>query len=199
MPDRKTVMISSTARDLPEHRKEAMDACLRQGMFPMMMEHLPASDADAISCFAGDGGSCGHLRRHLRASLRLRAGRGQPDDLRHRDGVQPGGRTQDPAPDLRHGQGPPDHIDRCGDRRGRDQARSVQEAAPGDKIVNFFKSPADLRALVINSLSQRIASPTSRRSTTSATSPRRPRRTSRTRTPSCRRTGWSAGRRSSIC
>src|SRR2546430_2855077 len=45
---RKTVMISSTARDLPEHRKEVMDACLRQGMFPQMMEHLPASDAEAI-------------------------------------------------------------------------------------------------------------------------------------------------------
>src|SRR5229473_220331 len=45
---RKTVMISSTARDLPEHRKEVMDACLRQGMFPIMMEHLPASDDEAI-------------------------------------------------------------------------------------------------------------------------------------------------------
>jgi Domain of unknown function (DUF4062) len=43
------VLISSTARDLPEHRKEVMDACLRQGMFPTMMEHLPAADADAIS------------------------------------------------------------------------------------------------------------------------------------------------------
>src|SRR2546430_4194165 len=46
---RKTVMISSTARDLPEHRKEVQDACLRQGMFPTMMEHLSASDADAIA------------------------------------------------------------------------------------------------------------------------------------------------------
>jgi len=26
-------MISSTARDLPEHRKVAMDACLRQGFY----------------------------------------------------------------------------------------------------------------------------------------------------------------------
>src|SRR5882672_2951358 len=42
------VMISSTARDLPEHRKEVMDACLRQGMFPIMMEHLPAIDAESI-------------------------------------------------------------------------------------------------------------------------------------------------------
>ena len=45
----KKVMISSTARDLPLHRKEVMAACLRQGMFPTMMEHLPASDAKAIS------------------------------------------------------------------------------------------------------------------------------------------------------
>src|SRR5437870_12697151 len=44
-----TVMISSTLRDLPTHRKEVMDACLRQDMFPKMMEHLPASDAEAIS------------------------------------------------------------------------------------------------------------------------------------------------------
>ena len=48
MPDRKTVIISSTARDLPKHRQTVMDACLRQGMFPLMMEHLPASDADVI-------------------------------------------------------------------------------------------------------------------------------------------------------
>ena len=40
MPERKTVMISSTARDLPEHRKEVMDACLRQGMFPVMIEQM---------------------------------------------------------------------------------------------------------------------------------------------------------------
>jgi hypothetical protein len=47
-PKYKTAMISSTSVDLPEHRKEAMDACLRQGIFPRAMEHLPARDADAI-------------------------------------------------------------------------------------------------------------------------------------------------------
>ena len=45
----KKVMISSTALDLPEHRDLVNDACLRQGMFPVMMEHLPAADADAIA------------------------------------------------------------------------------------------------------------------------------------------------------
>lgn len=47
--DRKTVMISSTARDLTEHRKEVIDACMRQGMFPLMMEYLPANDDEAVS------------------------------------------------------------------------------------------------------------------------------------------------------
>jgi hypothetical protein len=49
MAEHKNVIVSSTARDLPDHRKEVMDACLRQGMFPHMMEHLPANDAEAIS------------------------------------------------------------------------------------------------------------------------------------------------------
>jgi hypothetical protein len=45
---RKSAMISSTVRDLPTHRREIMDACLREGVFPLAMEHLPARDADAI-------------------------------------------------------------------------------------------------------------------------------------------------------
>jgi hypothetical protein len=42
-------MISSTARDLPEHREQARLACERAGFAPHdMMEHLTARDADAI-------------------------------------------------------------------------------------------------------------------------------------------------------
>jgi hypothetical protein len=48
MPERIDVMISSTAQDLPAYRQQAMEASMRQGMFPIMMEHLPALDADAI-------------------------------------------------------------------------------------------------------------------------------------------------------
>lgn len=43
---RPTIMVSSTARDLPEYRKEVLDACLRQGMFPILMEYLPANDEE---------------------------------------------------------------------------------------------------------------------------------------------------------
>ena len=42
-------MISSTARDLPAHREKVMHACMRLGMFyPEMMEHLTATDANAL-------------------------------------------------------------------------------------------------------------------------------------------------------
>lgn len=49
MAERIDVFISSTSLDLPTHRKEAIDACLRMGMFPIAMEQLPASDANAVS------------------------------------------------------------------------------------------------------------------------------------------------------
>jgi hypothetical protein len=48
MADRKIVMISSTTNDLAEHRRQVSDACLSQRMIPLMMEHLPASDAQAV-------------------------------------------------------------------------------------------------------------------------------------------------------
>jgi hypothetical protein len=41
-------MISSTALDLPEHREQAVNACLSEEVFPIGMEHLPARDADAV-------------------------------------------------------------------------------------------------------------------------------------------------------
>jgi hypothetical protein len=49
MADQLRVMISSTARDLPEHRKQILEACLRQGMFPLRMEDLPANSDEAAA------------------------------------------------------------------------------------------------------------------------------------------------------
>ena len=42
-------MISSTALDLPDHRKEIHEGCERAGFEPHMMEMLPALDADALA------------------------------------------------------------------------------------------------------------------------------------------------------
>jgi tetratricopeptide (TPR) repeat protein len=47
---RRTVMISSTALDLPEHREQVRLACERAGFAPHdMMEHLTALNADAVT------------------------------------------------------------------------------------------------------------------------------------------------------
>ena len=163
MPDRKTVMISSTARDLPEHRKEAMDACLRQGMFPEMMEHLPASD---------DGCDPASLEMVDRADIYLGI-------FAHRYGYVP--KENNPrrisVTEMEYNRAverkiprlifvmDKDHpitIDRCGDGRGRDRnSKTSKSDSDRSTSSSFFKSPADLRALVINRLSQHIANPTS--------------------------------------
>ena len=47
--NRRSVMISSTALDLPEHREQVRLGCERAGFAPHdMMEHLAALNADAI-------------------------------------------------------------------------------------------------------------------------------------------------------
>ena len=197
MPDRKTVMISSTARDLPEHRKEAMDACLRQGMFPTMMEHLPASDDEAIS-----------------ASLEMvDAADIYVGIFAHRYGYVPAGHAIS-VTEMEYNRAVERKIPRLIFVMDKDHPITIDQVELGEgavkleafkkrlltgNIVNFFKSPADLRAQVINSLSQQ-REPDLTDVPLRQRHPRaRPRRTSRTRTPSCRRTGWSAGRRSSIC
>jgi tetratricopeptide (TPR) repeat protein len=49
MSQHQDVMISSTIIDLEEHRKQALDAVLRVGMHPLMMEHQPSSGNEAIT------------------------------------------------------------------------------------------------------------------------------------------------------
>lgn len=49
MADVKVAMISSTIKDLSEHREKVLDACLRQKVQPSMMEHWPSSDANGVS------------------------------------------------------------------------------------------------------------------------------------------------------
>lgn len=47
-PGQITAMISSTALDLPDHRKAAFEACLKAGFFPIGMEQLPPRDATGV-------------------------------------------------------------------------------------------------------------------------------------------------------
>lgn len=152
MSDKPQVMISSTARDLPAHRKEMMDACLRQGMFPMMMEHLPASDLEAIS-----------------ASLKMVDEAGiYVGVFAHRYGYVPKGHDISITEmeynraverkilrlifvmDETH----PITIKDVEEGEGAIKLKAFKERVQTENIVNFFASPADLRAHVINSLSQ---------------------------------------------
>jgi major membrane immunogen (membrane-anchored lipoprotein) len=152
VPQHATVVIGSTARDLPEHRKEVVDACLRQGMFPMMMEHLPASDADAIEA---------SLQMVDEADIYLGV-------LAHRYGYVPKGHdisvtemeynraVERKIPrllfvmDKEH----PITIDDVEMGEGAVKLEAFKKRLLAENVVNFFKSPADLRAHVINSLSQ---------------------------------------------
>jgi len=150
-PNRKNVMISSTARDLPEHRKEVEDACLRQGMFPMMMEHLPASDAEAI------GASLDMVNQ---ADIYLGV-------FAHRYGYVPKGHDIS-VTEMEYNRAVERNIPRLIFVMGEDhpikakdleienaaKLKAFKERIQTENIVNFFDSPADLRAHAINSLSQ---------------------------------------------
>jgi hypothetical protein len=142
--EKHTVIISSTLRDLPEHRKEVMDACLRQGMFPVMMEHLPASDDEAIS-----------------ASLKM------VDDadiyvgiFGHRYGYEPKGHAisvtemeyncvverKIPRLIFVMDKDHPIKIEDVEMGEGAAKLDALKKRLLAENIVNFFKSPADLRA-----------------------------------------------------
>ncbi|MBZ0283625.1 MAG: DUF559 domain-containing protein [Anaerolineae bacterium] len=152
MAERVDVMISSTARDLPVHRKEAMDACLRQGMFPIMMEHLPASDDEAISVSLG-------MVDEAEIYMGIFA---------YRYGYIPKGHeisvtemeysraVERKIPRLIFVMGE-DHDIKGADVEKGDGATKLEtfkNRVQTENIVNFFDSPADLRAKIIDSLSK---------------------------------------------
>src|SRR5438309_2937159 len=149
----KKVMISSTARDLPEHRKEVLDACLRQGMFPSMMEHLPAIDSEAIAT---------SLKMVDEADIYLGI-------FAHRYGYVPKGYDIS-ITEMEYNRavecGIPrliflmhdDHPVKPADvetGEGAEKLKALKERLKTDRVVGFFKSPDELLALAIQSLSER--------------------------------------------
>lgn len=151
-------MISSTARDLPKHRKEVMDACLRQGMFPTMMEHLPANDAEAIAAslkmvdeadvyvgvFAHRYGYVPKTNNHQQISI---------TEMEYNRAVERKIPRSIFVIDKNHplADFTIDDIDTGENAAKLAQFKSRVEI---ENVVNFFKSPSDLRAHAINSLSQ---------------------------------------------
>jgi HEAT repeat protein len=143
-------MISSTALDLPLHRKEVMDACLGQGLQPRMMEHLPAADADAIreSLRLVDEadvyvGIIAHRYGYVPMPHNISI-----TEMEYKRAVE---RRIPRLIFLMHD----DHPVKLADVE-RGEGASLLEAfklrLQTEQVVAFFKSPEDLRAQVIHSL-----------------------------------------------
>jgi formylglycine-generating enzyme required for sulfatase activity len=145
-------MISSTARDLPEHRKQVMAACLAQDMFPEMMEHLPATDADAVteSLHMVDEADVylgvfawryGYVPRGYDISI---------TEMEYNRAVERG------IPRLlflMHDEHPVKAAD-VEKGPGAAKLEALKQRMMVERVANFFKSPDDLRAQVINCLSK---------------------------------------------
>jgi hypothetical protein len=143
-------MISSTAQDLWIHRKAVMDACLSLDVFPSMMEHMPATDADAIG-----------------ASLKMVDGADVYIGVfANRYGYVPEGAdisiTEMEYQRAIECQIPtliflidPKHPAITGDSEMPENVaklHALKERLKKQHVVNFFRSPDDLRANVMKSL-----------------------------------------------
>ena len=146
-------MISSTARDLPEHREKVMRACLRlKSLHPDIMELLSATDANAVEV---------SLRMVEEADIYLgvfgfRYGYVPPGsdisvtEMEYNRAVERG------IPRLifmMH----EDHRLKATDvetGEGAEKLKKLKEKIQTDRVVGFFKSPDELLALVIQTLSE---------------------------------------------
>jgi hypothetical protein len=153
MAEQLKVMISSTARDLPEHRERVMHACLRMGMFyPEMMEHLSAANATAAEIsrkmvekaglYLGVFGSrYGYVPAGSNISV---------TEIEYNRAVE---RDIPRLIFLMHDEHPVKQAD-VETGEGAERLKVLKERLKTDRVVGFFKSPDELLALVIQSLSE---------------------------------------------
>ncbi|MBZ0306456.1 MAG: DUF4062 domain-containing protein, partial [Anaerolineae bacterium] len=152
MSERIDVMISSTAHDLPDYRQQALDACVRQGMFPIMMEHLPAmaSDAITVSLAMVDEAEIymgifarryGYVPNEHEISItEMEYNRARERDIPCLIFLMEDEHEYDSGPSES-----PEHQRRL---------KAFHKRLKRENVVNFFTTPDNFRALVINSLSQ---------------------------------------------
>lgn len=144
------VAISSTALDLPEHRREVMGACLSLDCAPKMMEHLPAVDADAIQAsldlvdqadvyvgiFAYRYGNVPKGKQSSITEMELRRAEERSIPrlifLIHQDHPVTGKDVDTGA--------------------GAEKLEVLKHRLEAEHVVGYFSSPADLRAKVLQSL-----------------------------------------------
>jgi tetratricopeptide (TPR) repeat protein len=151
MAEQRRVMISSTARDLPEHRKKIEEACMRLGMFyPDMMEHLTATDADALEI---------SLRIVDRSEIYVGV-------FAFRYGYVPEGQSIS-VTESEYNRAvareiprliflmSDDHDIKPGDvetGEGAEKLKALKDRLKKERVVGFFHNPDDLKAQVIQAL-----------------------------------------------
>ncbi|PYS25759.1 MAG: hypothetical protein DMF72_00660 [Acidobacteria bacterium] len=154
MAEQLRVMISSTARDLPEHRKQIVEACLRQGMFPLRMEDLPANSDEAVTAslqmIEGADVYIGVLANRYGYIPKVN----NPDqisvtEMEYNRAVARKIKRLIFVMDKSH----PITVDDV-DIENAAKLKNFKERVQTENIVRFFKSPDDLRAEAINSLSK---------------------------------------------
>src|ERR1044071_9990728 len=145
------VVISSALAELPEHRSEVMEACLRLGMFPLMSEQFPTSPEEAIA-------DC--LSRVAQADIFIGV-------YGYRYGFKPEGSDKSIL-ELEYNEAKTRNIpvlifmmdkehplrfdDVDMDRVTAEKLGSFKTRVASQQVVSYFKSPSDLRAQVIAAL-----------------------------------------------
>lgn len=148
--ERLKVMVSALAKDLPAHRKQVIEACLRVGMSPLPMEQLPADPAEAAAIsvrmvdeaniYVGLFASCyGYIPPNSDVSV---------TEMEYNRAIERG------LPCLvffMH----EDHLVRQGDVEtgaGAEKLAILKKRIGTAQVAGFFKSPEDLRGQVIRGL-----------------------------------------------
>ncbi len=147
-------MISSTAKDLPEHRQQVLIACVQAGFtLPKMMEHLPALDVDPSKAslemvddadvYLGIFGfRYGYVPDGSDISI---------TEMEYDRAVKQGKHRLLFFMDEKHSI-TPDMVE-TGDTPTT-KLRALKERARRERVVNFFKNPDDLRGQVLASLNE---------------------------------------------
>lgn len=150
MADIKVAMISSTIRDLSDHRDKVKDACLRQFVLPSMMEHWPSLDADGIAA---------SLKKVDEADIYIGV-------VAHRYGYIPKGHKVS-VTEMEYVRAVERDIPRLIflmdeehplkisqiEIEATDKLRAFKERLKKERVISFFKSPDQLTAEVVHSLS----------------------------------------------
>lgn len=160
------VMISSTARDLPVHRKQVQDACVRAGCDYVWMETLPAADADAVEVsmqMVDDAdfyvGIFAHRYGYVPAGSKISV-----TEMEYDRAVKNGIPRLLFFIDDAH----PITIEMVENGDGAPKLKAFKERIGVERVGAFFKSAEELRTLVLHALQTAAPPPAARTSWTAS-------------------------------